>query len=254
MEAWHVALLVFLALEGGALFGMGSQRWLKAHHLSKETQEAVKLGVGMVAAMASLILGLMTASVKGNFDTTGKDVQQYATLLTILDATLQHYGPAAKPAREALRAYTVHAMNETWPDANNAPVLVASFKSEQMLERVGHEIRILEPSGPEQADLKAEALDRFKTLNALRWTLIAEAVTEIPPVFIVVLIIWLTLIFASFGLFSPVNLVSLIVFPLCALSLAGAIFLILEMSSPFDGVIMVGPEAIQRSLEHMNLP
>ncbi len=254
MEAWQVALLVFLALESGALFGMGSQRWLKAHHLSKETQEAVKLGVGMVAAMASLILGLMTASVKGNFDTTGKDVQQYATYLTILDATLQHYGPQAKPAREALRAYTIHAMNETWPAPDGPPVMVASFDSEQMLERVGHEIRILDPAGPEQTDLKAEALERFRSLNALRWTLIAEAVTEIPPVFIVVLIVWLTLIFASFGLFSPVNLVSLTVFPLCALSLAGAIFLILEMSSPFDGVIMVGPEAIQRSLEHMKLP
>ncbi len=254
MQAWQVAILVFLALEGGALFGMGAQRWLKAHHLSKETQEAVKLGVGMVAAMASLILGLMTASVKGNFDTTGKDVQQYATFLTILDATLQHYGPDAKPARDALKVYTVHAIGETWPDAADQSMRVASLDSEQKLERVGHEIRILTPSGPEQSDLKAEALDRFKSLNALRWTIIAESVTDIPPVFIVVLIVWLTLIFASFGLFSPVNLVSLIVFPLCALSLAGAIFLILEMSSPFDGVIMVGPEAMQRSLAHMKLP
>lgn len=254
MQAWQVAILVFIALEGGALFGMWSARWLKAHHLSKETQEAVKLGVGMVAAMASLILGLMTASVKGNFDTTGKDVQQYATYLTILDASLQHYGPGAKPARDALRIYTIHAIGETWPDAAAAPVVVASLNSEQKLERVGHEIRVLNPGDPEQADLKAESLDRFKALNALRWTLIAESVTEVPPVFIVVLIVWLTLIFASFGLFAPVNLVSLIVFPLCALSLAGAIFLILEMSSPFDGIIMVGPEAMKHALAHMNLP
>lgn len=180
MQAWQVAVLVFFALEGGALFGMWAQRGLKSHHLSKETQEAVKLGVGMVVAMASLILGLMTASVKGNFDTTGKDVQQYATFLTILDATLQHYGPEAKPAREALKVYTVHAITETWPNAADAPVVVASLDSEQKLERVGHQIRILAPSGSEQADLKAEALDRFKSLNALRWTIIAESVTNIP--------------------------------------------------------------------------
>lgn len=254
MQAWQVAILVFLALEGGALFGMGAQRWLKAHHLSKETQEAVKLGVGMVAAMSSLILGLMTASVKGNFDTTGKDVQQYATLLTILDATLQHYGPDAKPAREALRAYAVHAIKETWPDPNGPPVVVGSLDSEQKLEVVGHDIRMLDPKNPEETDLRAEALERFRSLNALRWTLISESVTEVPPVFIVVLIVWLTLIFTSFGLFSPTNLVSLSAFPLCALSLAAAIFLILEMSSPFDGVIMVGPEAFQRALEHMKLP
>ncbi|MEP9354329.1 hypothetical protein ABLE93_12100 [Xanthobacter sp. KR7-65] len=254
MQAWLVAVLVFMALQGGALWGMWSARWLKAHHLSKETQEAVKLGVGMVAAMASLILGLMTASVKGNFDTTGKDIQQYATYLTTLDASLRHFGPGAEPARSALLAYTVHAINETWPETPGAPKVVSSRGSEQLLQQVGHEIRILSPLDPEQTDLRAEALDRFKSLAALRWTLIAESVTEVPPIFVLVLIIWLTLIFISFGLFSPVNAVALTAFPLCALSLAGAIFLILEMSSPFDGIIMVGPNALQQSLSHMQAP
>lgn len=254
MQAWLVATLVFVALLGGALFGMRSARWLKSHHLSKETQEAVKLGVGMVAAMASLILGLMTASVKGNFDTTGKDIQQYATYLTTLDASLRHYGPEAEPARKVLLAYTLHAVAETWPGTPGVPAVVSSTTSEQMLQEVGHEIRILVPANAEQTDLRAEALDRFKSLAALRWTIIAESVTEVPSVFVLVLIVWLTLIFVSFGLFSPVNLVALTAFPLCALSLAGAIFLILEMSAPFDGVIMVGPSALQQSLAHMQAP
>lgn len=254
MQALVVGALVFVALMGGALLGMWSARWLKAHHLSKETQEAVKLGVGMVAAMASLILGLMTASVKGNFDTTTKDIQQYATYLTTLDASLQHYGPEAGAARKALLAYTEHALEETWPGSANVPMRVSSTASEKMLEAVGHEIRILAPANPEQTDLRAEALDRFRSLTALRWTIIAESVTQVPAVFVLVLIVWLTLIFVSFGLFSPVNIVALTAFPLCALSLAGAIFLILEMSSPFDGVIMVGPGAMQQSLAHMRMP
>lgn len=251
MEALTIGALVFCGLLGGAFGAMFGARWLKAHHLSKETQEAVKLGVGMVAAMASLILGLMTASVKGNFDSTYKDLQQYATYLSILDSNLRHYGPDADAARAALLAYTRNALQETWPDTRERPQVVDSESSEQMLSRVGILLRALKPATPEQADLRAEAISRYQSLTTLRWTLIQESAARIPVVFTVVLVVWLVFIFISFGLFAPVNAVSLVAFPLCALSLAGAIFLILEMSSPFSGLIVVAPDALQRTLLHM---
>lgn len=250
MDALIVAALVFVGLFGGACAGMWGARRLKADHLSKETQEAVKLGVGMVAAMASLILGLMTASVKGNFDSTAKDVQQYATYLVTLDLALRHYGPDAAPARTALIDYTRGALAETWPEVA-AEAKVASVDSEQRLSAVGAIIRTLEPKTPAQTDLKSEALDRYKSLAALRWVLIAESATQVPPVFIAVIIVWLTLIFLSFGLFAPVNAVSIIVFLLCGASLGGAIFIILEMSTPFDGIIIVPSDAMQGALRHM---
>lgn len=250
MDALIVAGLVFLGLFGGACAGMWGSRKLKEHHLSKETQEAVKLGVGMVAAMASLILGLMTASVKGNFDSTAKDVQQYSTYLITLDVALRHYGPETDAARAALRTYTTHALQETWPE-NPDDSLVSSTESERNLSEVGQLIRVLDAKTPDQIELKGEALDRYKSLAALRWVLIAESATQVPPIFIGVLIVWLTLIFVSFGLFAPINAVSLVVFFLCSLSLGGAIFLILEMSTPFDGLIMVSPDAMRSALRHM---
>lgn len=253
MQALVVATLVFLGLFGGAAGAMLGARRLKQHHLSKETQEAVKLGVGMVAAMASLILGLMTASVKGNFDSTAKDIQQYATYLATLDNVLRLYGPAGDPAREVLVAYTSQAIGETWPSQQDARPVISSDTSEHLLSKVGQIIRGLQAQTPEQTELRSEALDRYKSLMTLRWTLISESATQIPPVFIVVLIVWLTLIFISFGLFAPVNVVSLVVFPLCCLSLAGAIFIILEMSSPFDGIIIVPPDALTHALQHMEM-
>ncbi|MFG1345350.1 hypothetical protein V5F59_10685 [Xanthobacter autotrophicus DSM 431] len=253
MDALVVATLVFVGLFGGACAGMWGARKLKEDHLTKETQEAVKLGVGMVAAMASLILGLMTASVKGNFDATSKDVQQYATYLITLDLALRHYGPGADPARAALVDYTRHAIAETWPDTAgpDTEAKVASADSEQRLSAVGQHIRTFAPATSEQTDLKSEALERYKALSALRWVLIAESSTQVPTVFIAVIVVWLTLIFVSFGLFAPVNAVSIIVFLLCGVSLGGAIFIILEMSTPFDGIIIVSPEAMQGALRHM---
>ncbi|MFG1479885.1 hypothetical protein V5F53_14685 [Xanthobacter sp. V4C-4] len=251
MQALLVGGLVFISLFAGVCGGMWGARRLKEQHLSKETQEAVKLGVGMVAAMSSLILGLMTASVKGNFDATAKDVQQFATDLITVDVSLRTYGPAANDARQALIAYTRHALAETWPGESAGRSRVQSASSEILLEAVGHQIRILAPATPVQAELRAEALERYKTVTSLRWTVVGEAITSVPPVFIAVLIVWLTLIFISFGLFAPVNAVSVVMFFLCSLSLAGALFLILEMSGPFDGIIQIPSSAMRHALDQM---
>lgn len=255
MQALTVSAIVFVSLFFGVCAGMLGARRLREEHLSRETQEAVKLGVGMVAAMSSLILGLMTASVKGNFDTTARDVQQFSTDLITLDVVLRTYGAGADGPRKALIAYTDHAVAETWPAESgggaHAAAVVQSATSEALLEAVGREIRMLAPATPVLTELRAEALERYKAIATLRWTVVAESVTAVPPVFIAVLIVWLTLIFVSFGLFAPVNSVSLVVFFLCSVSLAGALFLILEMGGPFDGVIRVPSAPMRAALAEM---
>lgn len=252
MPSLAVSALVFISLLAGAGLGMWGARRLRAEHLSKETQEAVKLGVGMVAAMSSLILGLMTASVKGNFDATSRDVQQFATTLITLDVSLRAYGPGAGDARQALRAYTRHALEETWPEDPGVRSQVQSGTSEQLMLDLGRRVRALTPTDADQTELKAEAITGFQTISALRWNVIAESETVVPPVFIAVLIAWLTLIFVSFGLFAPINRVSLVMFVLCSASLAGALFLILELGGPFEGVIKVPATAMRTALAHMS--
>lgn len=251
MQSLAVSALVFVSLFAGAGLGMWGAGRLKEEHLSKETQEAVKLGVGMVAAMSSLILGLMTASVKGNFDTTARDVQQFATTLITLDVALRTYGPAADEAQQSLIAYTTHALAETWPETPGIRSQVQSASSEKLMLDLGRRIRALAPTTPDQTELKSEVLTAFQAVSALRWNVIAESETVVPPVFIGVLIVWLTLIFISFGLFAPVNRVSVVMFFLCSLSLAGALFLILELGGPFDGIIKVPSQAMQGALAHM---
>lgn len=261
MSAILIAVVVFVSLFGGAMLGMWVARRLAERHLAKETQDAVKLGVGMVVAVSSLILGLMTASVKGNFDATSRDVQQFATYLITLEGTLREYGPEADPARAALVGFTRRLLSESWhitdpsADPREKGILIAPDPWSQVkFSGVTSAIRGLSPGSPLQSELKADALERCKSLAVLRWTVIEESVTSVPPVFTAVLIVWLTLIFMSFGLFAPVNRVAVIAFMLCAVCLGGAIFLILEMSSPFDGLIYVSPAAVEHALAQMLKP
>ena len=69
--------------------------------------------------------------------------------------------------------------------------------------------------------------------------------------FFVMLVFWLTFIFASFGLFSPRNATVIVVLLICALSAAGSLFLILELDTPYEGLIKVSSAPLRTALSHL---
>ncbi|WP_029006645.1 hypothetical protein [Azorhizobium doebereinerae] len=157
MNSWAVAAIAFVCMFSAAMGAMLAARYLPAQHVSKETQDAVKLGVGMIAAMASLILGLMTASVKGAFDTTDRDVHTYATYIRALDSTLRHYGPEAIPARALLDGYSRAVRAETWDEAG-LPQPSEDASSEVLMARLDSVLHGLAPATDEQRQMRSEAL------------------------------------------------------------------------------------------------
>jgi len=81
-----------------------------------------------------------------------------------------------------------------------------------------------------------------------RLLLFAQTTNSIPMPFLVVLIFWLTIIFASFSLFAKPNAIiigSLLVF---ALSAAGAIYLVLELGQPFVGLMQISSAPLRNAL------
>jgi hypothetical protein len=76
---------------------------LPEHHLNAESRDLVKLGVGLIATMSALVLGLLVASAKGSYDTQRNEVLQLSGKVVLLDRILAHYGPEAKEARDLLK-------------------------------------------------------------------------------------------------------------------------------------------------------
>ena len=66
-----------------------------------------------------------------------------------------------------------------------------------------------------------------------------QAGNSISTPLVVVLVFWLTIIFLSFGLFAPRNPPVVVTMMLCALSVSGAIFLIMELNHPFEGLVQI---------------
>jgi len=85
-------------------------------------------------------------------------------------------------------------------------------------------------------------------LGHKRSLLLEQSAGAIPMPFLFVMIVWLVLIFASFGLFAPANSTVFCVLLACALSVAGAIFLILELDRPFQGLIEISSAPLQNAI------
>ena len=116
MSALAISLVAFACIFGGALLGMFIRTFLPGHHVSDESKDVVKLGTGMIATMAALVLALMIASAKGNFDTMNSGLRQVGSRVILLDRIMAHYGPETLEARDLLRRSVASAIERIWPE------------------------------------------------------------------------------------------------------------------------------------------
>ena len=117
---------------GGALLGILLRAVLPQNHLSAESKDIVKLGMGLVGTMAALVLGLLVASAKGSYDAQIAELTQGSTNILLLDRLLAQYGPETKEARALLRGAVVRVLDQTWPkggaSASGLPPAAGSLK------------------------------------------------------------------------------------------------------------------------------
>ena len=252
MRAVFVGLIVFAFASGGFLVGILLNTRLPEHHLSNDARDTVKLGIGLIATITALVLGLVTASAKSSFDDLTIAVKQSAAEALMLDRTLARYGPETKEIRAELRDGVARRLALTWPENSSRPATLDTMDVTRRSEGLGDKIRSLSPQNDDQRWLKSRALELCESLLNARWLVVSGVGTSVPRPFLSVLIFWLTIIFGCFGMFAPRNTTVVVVLLICALSVGGAMFLILEMDSPFEGLIKVSPEPLRYAYTRLN--
>jgi hypothetical protein len=251
MHAVYMGLLVAGAVFAGAVIGLHSHRLLPDRHLSKETQDVVRLGTGLLSVLASLVLGLLIATAKSSYDTTDTAVRTYCADLILLDETLRDYGDSALGPRRMLREYTRLLLHDIWEGGASQPFLVENRAASDLMEHVRESIRALQPVDAGQRWLQDQALATHTALLRQRWLLIERAGPSVRPIVIAILASWIAAIFASFGLNAPRNGTVVAAFLGCAVAIGTAIFLVLQLDSPFDGILKISKAPVQIALEHM---
>jgi hypothetical protein len=242
-----ISIVVIICTVGGAHLGMAVRKKLPEHHLNGDTKEVVKLGAGLIATLTALVLGLLVSSAKDTLDTMNRELTQDGARVILLDRCLANYGPETKEIRALQRDNVAHTIKLIWPEENGEVSLKAAEGS-LALEKFQAMLRALAPDNDTQRQLQAQALQLSNDLAQSRWLLVETTQHEPPKAFLVVLLLWLTILYVCYGLISPRNGTVRVVYFISALSIAGAVFLILEMSTPLTGIIKVSSAPLQKAL------
>ena len=249
MNSNVIRLIVFVCIFGSALLGMVIRAALPEGHLSAESKDSVRLGIGMIATMAALVLGLLVASAKSFYDAQSSELTQLSANVILLDRGLAHYGPETKEVRELLRGAVARTLDLMWHQDHqqNSEMTPTAAGGEVLYDK----IQALSPTNDVQRALQAQASSMAVDLGKLRWLMFEQGTTGISLPLLAVLVFWLAIVFTSFGLFAPPNATVISTLFLCALSVSGGIFLILEMYTPFQGLMQISSAPLREALAHL---
>jgi hypothetical protein len=241
-----LSCIIFALTLGGIILGVLLRRALPKHHLSKDSQDVVRLGVGLVATLAALVLGLLIAAAKGSYDTQSGQVRQITADLIMLDDVLSLYGPETQPIRAEMRVAIGPLVDRIWSEkkANR----ITTFTPGARAQKVYLDIQALTPRNEAQHSLQSRALQISDDFAQTRLLLFVESDNLVPAPFLAIMVFWLVIIFTSFSLFSELNATVFAFLALFGFSASSAVYLILELSQPFNGLMAISNAPLHAAL------
>jgi hypothetical protein len=249
MGSLEISLIVFAVTFGGSITGMRLRGVMPKHHLSPESQDVIKLGMGMIATMAALVLGLLVASAKASYDAQRTELMQVSANIVMLDKLLTQYGPEAKPIRESLQRTVVHILDVIWSENSSGSTRLGAPATGK--EAIFEKIQGLTPQNDLQRYLQSQSLNLTMNLSQTRWLMFEQETTSVSKPLVIVMVFWLAVIFISWGIYAPPNTTIVVTMLIAALSISSAIFLILEMYTPYQGLIQISSAPLRVALAQL---
>ncbi|OGE20074.1 MAG: hypothetical protein A3J42_08405 [Candidatus Dadabacteria bacterium RIFCSPHIGHO2_12_FULL_53_21] len=251
MKAIVLSLIIFTCIIGGAVIGIFLRVMLPDRHLSDESRNMVTLGMGIVATMGALAVGLLIQGAQENFRDQRSDLVDMSAKIVLLDKLLADYGPEAEGARDTLRGSVELTINRFWPrdGSDGAGLDVLSGR-----DTVYGKILSLAPHSDRESSIRDEAVSLTYDLAQARYSMVMGQSRSIPGVFMIVIgiiVFWFVAIFFSFGLYAPTNGTVVLTLIISALSVSLALFLIMELNRPFDGFLRMPSAPLVEALQYI---
>src|SRR5664280_2542423 len=248
MPTLLIAFIIFAFMLGGMLLGSTLRVILPDDHTQADSKDILMTSAGMMATLVALIIGLLVTSAKDTYDLTSSTIAQGGAKIITLDYYLSRYGPEANEVRELLPQWVASTIEHIWPDESTQGANLVKMKSAVGMADVYDKICKLSPKNGSQKYLQSQAQQLGADMMQSRGMLIEQSQTKLPMIFLVVLTFWLTVLFTQFGLLAPRNRTAMSALFICAISMSGAIFLILELNQPLEGTIKVSSAPLHKAL------
>jgi hypothetical protein len=254
MTALSIAALTFVLVFGGALFGTYLRLLLPHHHLQEDSRDVVKVVVALTATLSAVLFSLLIASAKNFYDAQTTEVEQLASRVVLLDRMLSVYGPEAAEARAELRSAVAAAVERVWPTRPTEASDLTLPQGRRAPEVFFGKIVELTPRTEPQRIAQAQAIQIALSLGEIRFLMFSQSGNTVPAIFLAVLLFWVVVLFGGYGLLTRINGTMVAILLVSALSIASAMYLIVEFNHPFDGAIRISATIMRDALAQMGQP
>jgi hypothetical protein len=248
VTAATIALTAGLLTFGGGIAGLLYDKLLPEHQVSDETRALINRVTGLVATMAALVLGLLIASANTFYNSQKSNLEILSGRVVELDSMLREYGPDAQPIRELLKATVTEVYQNTWNTRRAAERLATIVEMRAGWGAIGRQIDELRPTIDAQKSLQSKAADLIASIEDQRLQTRLQINNSVTWPFLSILVSWAALLFFGFGLLARLNTAAVFTLAIGALSVASAIFLILELDAPYSGMLRLPPTPILQAI------
>jgi hypothetical protein len=252
MSIITIICLVFVCCFGAALVGMALHTKVPKHHLDGDSKDTVKLVMGLMATMAALVLGLLISSAYSSYDMQGTELQQTSANIVQLDRALALYGPETGEIRDILRHSVTVADQRIWSPEGSQPFTLDPRVDRALDDAFFTKLQNLTPTTDAQSRAQSAAWQLGRSLIRIRMLMYEQLGASLSWPLLVVLVFWASMLFLGFGLLARVHVTHVISLLVGAISVAGAIFLILELNEPYRGLLRLSDAPIRTALASMN--
>src|SRR5271166_2780983 len=247
MHSYQRAMAVALTIFGASVLGMALQFVVPAQVLADSKGTVGAMG-GLITLLLALVLGLLVYTAFTVYSTQQAEAQGLGPVVIELDVLLEQYGPEALRGRVGLREALGRSHRRFFGDPEHGPQTHTFEETRATMHWMNTYFDSLEPATERQRQLLVSAKDLAKTFAETQMLMARQLANPFPEHLLVVVVFWACLLFLGDGLIATPNAVTVAAHFLGAIAVASAIFLILELSHPYSGVIRLSSAPLDRLL------
>src|SRR5271157_5634537 len=247
MHSYQRAIAVALATFGASIVGMLLQHVVPAQVLT-DSKGTVGGMVGLITLLLALVLALLVYTAFTVYSTQQAEAQGLGPVVIELDVLLEQYGPEALRGRIGLREALGRSRKRFFGDVEHGPQAHTFEETRATMHWMNTYFDELQPSTDRQRQLLISARDLAKNFAQTQMLMARQLANPFPQHLLVVVVLWASLLFLGNGLVAAPNAVTVSAHFLGAIAVASAVFLIMELSHPYSGVIRLSPARLDRLL------
>ena len=243
------AILVAVVIFGAGFLGLTLHGRLPEKHSPDKSAGMIGAMTGLLSLLLALVLGTFAGSAYTLYATQKSELETLGARIMQLDSALEAFGPETQPGREALRKALRQTYDEIWGDSTGTPSnvdLKSIFAGTRMLDQY---LLSLSPKSDGQKQALSMANSAATDINKTRLLMGLQLASGIPWPMLTIVICWSLLMFCGYGLVSPVNRTVIASVGLGAITIASAIFMIVQLSNPYSGAFKLSGAPVTDTIE-----